>query len=101
MQGVGFTGVPEETRHGGSSGIRTAGSAGASGGPRRGRQDPFDLAGERGSKATAGSWPFLGPRKEDPGHAGNEGLRVVNPQFFDHTSGGLRNAAGFDSQNGQ
>jgi hypothetical protein len=63
----------------------TAGSPGSltQRGPQgspRGSQDPIDLAGERECKATAESWPILGLRKEDLGHAGSECQRVVNPQ---------------------
>ena len=74
VQGVGFTGGPEETRHGGSAWVMDQA------GPARdpgGTQDPIVLARERGRKATAGSWPKFGAVK---GGSGTRGMRPACSQ---------------------
>jgi hypothetical protein len=56
VQGVGFTGGPEEARHGGISMVPLSG--GDDGFPG-GEQRHVVLAWERGRKATFGSWPSM------------------------------------------
>jgi hypothetical protein len=66
-----------------------------------GSQDPTILVWKRGRKAAAGSWPSMGPQKEDRGDAGIVNPRVVNPQTLTIPEEFCCKAAGCESQNGQ
>ena len=93
MQGVGFTGGPEEARHGGISMVPLSGGRMDSPGENN---DMSSLPGNVGARRHSDPGRAWRPRKEDPTHTG----RVVTPTF-DQTRGGLLKVSGFESQIGQ